>query len=133
MIFKGEFKMLTRTAALDMLQNVLWSMMQKTETCGDHAKEQARGIILDIEPILKTNKVKAIKDLRDWINDKQTIVLPTNLGNAVRITLKELGYTYYYDDKEAVIMPAKRFSLKESKDFVDLMDVVMKNTEAKSF
>ncbi len=125
--------MLKRTAALDMLTNVLWGMMQISGTCGNHFKEQARGTILDIEPILKTNKIQAIKALRDWINDKQTIVLPTNLGNCIRNAIKEQGYTYCYDDKEAVIMQDKRFGLKEAKDFVDLMEVVMKNSEAKSF
>ncbi len=125
--------MLKRTAALDMLQNVLWSMMQISETCGNHFKEQVRGYILDIEPLLKTNKIQAIKDLRDWINDKQTILLPTNLGNVIRNAMKDQGYTYYYGDKEAVVMADKRFSLKEAKDFLDLMEVVLKNTEAKSF
>lgn len=125
--------MLKRTAALDMLQNVLWSMMQISETCGNHFKEQARGCILDIEPLLKTNKIRAIKDLRDWINDKQSILLPTNLGSVIRNAMKDQGYTYCYGDKEVTIMAEKRFGLKEAKDFVDLMEVVLKNTEPKSF
>ena len=125
--------MLKRTAALDMLQNVLWSMMQISETCGNHFKEQARGYILDIEPLLKTNKIQAIKDLRDWVNDKQTFLLPTNLGSVIRNAMKDQGYTNCYDDKEAVVMADKRFRLQEAKDFIDLMEVVMKNTEAKSF
>jgi hypothetical protein len=47
--------MLTRTMALEMLTNVLWSMMMQTETTGNHTKEQAKGIIFDIEPLLKTS------------------------------------------------------------------------------
>lgn len=125
--------MLNRTAALDMLQNVLWAMMMKTETCGAHFKEQARGCILDIEPLLKTDKIQAIMDLRDWVNDKQSILLPTNLGAVIRNAMKDQGYTYCYDAKEVTIMADKRFSLKEANDFADLMEVVLKNTEAKSF
>ena len=126
--------MLKRTIALDMLQNVLWTMMVKTDTCGTHFKEQARGIILDIEPLLKTNKIQAIKDLRNWINSRETIVLPSNLGTVMRNSLIDQGYTCMYGDKEAVVYESEhRFGLKEAKDFIDLMEVVMKNTEAKSF
>lgn len=125
--------MLTRTASLNMLTNVLWAMMQISETCGTHFKEQARAQILDIEPLLKNNKIQAIKDLRDWINDKHSILLPTNLGSVIRNAMKDQGYTYHYDSKEVIIMANKQFVLKEAKDFVDLMEVVLQNTEAKSF
>lgn len=125
--------MLKRSVALSFLQNVLWSMMRATQTADGHTKDQCHGIILDIEPLLKTDKIQAIMDLRDWVNDKQSILLPTNLGAVIRNAMKDQGYTYCYDAKEVTIMADKRFSLKEANDFADLMEVVLKNTEAKSF
>lgn len=125
--------MLKRAVALSFLQSVLWSMMQATQTQAGHTKDQCHGIILDIEPLLDTNKIQAIKDLRDWINNTHKIVLPNNLGAVIRDAMMVQGNLYSLGANELMFQNEHRFGLKEAKDFIDVMGVVLHATEAKTF
>lgn len=103
--------MLNRKVALDFLTTVLWALMSNTNTTSGHTQEQARGIILDVEGDLKTNKVQAIKTLHDWVNNKEKIVLPNGLGK----------------------VSDAAHHLLDSKHFIDVMESVLKQTEPKAF
>ena len=120
--------MLRRLVALDFLQNVLWSMMQATQTLECRTKEQCRGILLELEPVLGTSKDHAIKELLDWINCTHKIVLPSNLGKVIRDAMLEQGNLYSHTDMEIWFQNEHRLGLKEARDFIYLMDVVLDKT-----
>lgn len=122
--------MLKRTVALAFLNDVLWNMMIATNTSHRHNKDQALGIILDVEPLLVTDKIEAIKTLRNWIHSRTTIQLCPGQGKTM---VDALLLTRKLSGKELVFEDENRFGLKEAKDFIDLMEAVLRSTEPKTF
>ena len=124
--------MLNRKVALDFLTTVLWSMMCATECDAGHTEDQAHGIILDVEPLLDQNKVQAIKTLRDWVNNRVNVVLPSSLGVVMKEALRKTEMLYEFSPSY-LLFGGNKFNLKEAKDFIDVMDVVLHATEPKAF
>lgn len=123
--------MLKRSTTLAFLADVLFAMLP-----GDDRPDvnKCKGIILDIEPSLKTNKVLAIKELREWFHGDTKITISPNMGTVLKEVLQKKGYLYYYgDDFIRITENTARLGLKEAKDFVDLMEAVLEKTEPKSF
>ena len=126
--------MITRNIALGFLNDLLWSMMGIEECQANHTCDQCVGIILDIEPWIGNNKVLAIKELRDWVNNRESVILPNNLGYVLKTALQGLDTTVLFSDPPKVVFQdSKGFGQKEAKDFVDVMEAVLKKTEPKAF
>lgn len=123
--------MLKRSTTLAFLADVLFALLP-----GDDRPDldKCRGIIFDIEPSLKTHKVLAIKELREWFHKETRITISPNMGTVMKEILQKQGYLFYYGDEFIRITEnTARLDLKEARDFVDLMEAVLEKTEPKSF
>ena len=126
--------MITRNIALGFLNDLLWSMMGISECRSNHTSDQCLGKILDIAPLIGYNKMMAIKKLRDWVNNRESITLPNSLGHVLKTALQGMDTVLLFSDRpELVFQNSKKFGLKEAKDFVDVMEAVLKKTEPKAF
>lgn len=126
--------MINRNIALGFLTDLLWRVMGIEEHQANRTCDQCVGIILDIEPLVGINKVAAIKELRDWVNNRESVILPNNLGHVLKTALQALETSILFSDPPKVVFQdSKRFGLKEAKDFVDVMEAVLKKTEPKAF
>ena len=126
--------MLKRPFALKFLTDVLWNMLTNLKCTNGHDKDMAFGIILDIEPDVAINKLVAIKTLSDWVNCEVKLSISSNMGAAIRKAMVDTSFLHYSQDNHLRFRCREStLGLKEAMDFVNLMEAILANTEAKTF